>query len=284
MNEREPFRVLFREPLVAESGLIGQSSRIQSLSFRMRILNVILFLFVLAGVTVRAGEPPAPLPAPLSLEQAKQKLLDSRPDFPILNLKQSLIPGYFEIVVKGGTTLYMSQDANHFFAGDLYFIEPDGFENATEKARTDIRRDLLQSLDESKMVVFAPQPELTKATITVFTDIDCGYCRKLHREVPELNRLGIAVRYLAYPRAGIGSESYNKAVSAWCSDNPQIALTQAKAGKEIEKKTCANPVAAQYAMGSDFGVTGTPAVIYEDGTLQAGYLPAAELARRLGIN
>ncbi len=254
----------------------------------MRILTIILFVSALTAVTVRAGELraplPAPLPAPLSLEQAKQKLLDSRPDFPVLNLKQSMIPGYFEIVTKGGTTLYMSQDGNHFFAGDLYFIEPDGFVNATEKARTDFRRDLLRSLDEAEMVIFAPRPELTKATITVFTDIDCGYCRKLHKEVPELNRLGIAVRYLAYPRAGIGSVSYHKAVSAWCSDNPQIALTQAKAGKEIEKKTCANPVAAQYAMGADFGVTGTPAVIYEDGTLQAGYLPAAELARRLGIN
>ena len=113
-------------------------------------------------------------------------------------------------------------------------------------------------------------PELTKATITVFTDIDCGYCRKLHQDVPELNRLGVAVRYLAFPRAGIGSDSYDKAVSVWCADDQQKALTKAKAGKDIEMKTCVNPVAEQYGLVDAFGVTGTPAIFYEDGTLQAG--------------
>ena len=134
------------------------------------------------------------------------------------------------------------------------------------------------------MVVFSPRPELTKATITVFTDIDCGYCRKLHQTVPELNRLGVAVRYLAYPRAGVGSASYDKAVAAWCADDPQKALTRCESRQRYRDETCANPVAEQYAMGDAFGVTGTPAVVYEDGTLQAGYLPAAEMARRLGIN
>jgi thiol:disulfide interchange protein DsbC len=102
--------------------------------------------------------------------------------------------------------------------------------------------------------------------------------------VLDLIRLGVAVRYLAYPRAGVGSASDDKAVAAWCADDPQKALTDVKAGKDIEMRTCANPVAEQYEMGDAFGVTGTPAIVYEDGTLQAGYLPAAEMARRLGIN
>ena len=166
----------------------------------------------------------------LSVDEARQKLLTARPDLPVTEVRPSQLEGYFEVSMRGGMTLYMNETADFFFAGDLFFIQQDGLLNATEMARVDARRDLLASLDESDMVVFAPAPELTRATITVFTDIDCGFCRKLHQEVPELNRLGIAVRYLAYPRAGVGSESYDKAVSAWCADNPQLALTRAKAG------------------------------------------------------
>ena len=180
--------------------------------------------------------------------------------------------------------LYMNETADYFIGGELFCIEPSGFVNSTEQSRTKQRKQRLASLNESDMVVFSPRPELTKATITVFTDIDCGYCRKLHQEVPELNRLGVAVRYLAYPRAGVGSGSYDKAVAVWCADDPQKAMTNSKAGKDIEMKTCANPVQEHYAMGGAFGVTGTPAVVYEDGTLQAGYLPAVDMARRLGIN
>ena len=110
------------------------------------------------------------------------------------------------------------------------------------------------------MLVFTPGAGKVKATVTVFTDIDCGYCRKLHQEVPELNRLGIAVRYLAYPRAGIDSDSYNKIVSAWCSNDPLGALTKAKRGEAIPTRKCDNPVARQYALGSEVGVTGTPTV------------------------
>ena len=222
--------------------------------------------------------------APMTAAEAREKLLTVRPNFPVLGVKRSVLDGYFEVLMDGGMTLYMNATADYFIAGDLFLIEPGGLVNVTEQSRTEQRKQLLASLKESDMVVFSPAPELTKATITVFTDIDCGYCRKLHQEVPELNRLGIAVRYLAYPRAGIGSDSYNKAVSVWCADDPQKALTNSKAGKNIETKTCENPGAAHYGLGDAFGVTGTPAVVYEDGNLQAGYLPAAETARRLGIN
>ena len=221
---------------------------------------------------------------PLTAAEAREKLLLTRPDFPVVGVKRSVLDGYFEVLMQGGMILYMNETADYFIAGDLFFIEPSGFVNSTEQSRTKQRKQLLESVNEADMVVFSPRPELTKATITVFTDIDCGYCRKLHQEVPELNRLGVAVRYLAYPRAGVGSDSYNKAVSVWCSDNPQKALTESKAGKDIEMKTCINPVQKHYSMGDAFGVTGTPAVVYENGTLQAGYLPAVDMARRLGIN
>ncbi len=244
------------------------------------LLSILLIVFTSVGALAADVENVKLQPADVKL-----KLLKARPDLPIADVKTSeQIPGYYEVRMQGGMILYVNETADYFIAGDLFFVRDDGFINATEVARIDQRKKLLDTLDENEMIVFSPPPQLLKTTITVFTDIDCGYCRKLHQEVPELNRLGIAVRYLAYPRAGIGSESYNKAVSSWCASNPQLALTKAKAGQEIEQLNCANPVASQYALGDAFGVTGTPAIIYENGHLQSGYLPADQMAERLGIN
>ena len=220
----------------------------------------------------------------VSVDEARAKLLQALPDLPLREIRKSVLPGFFEVEVQGGMVLYMDAQAGFFIAGDLFHVQPGGLINTTEMARASRRRQLLDTLDEKDMVVFAPEPENVRATVTVFTDIDCGYCRRLHQEVTELNRLGIAVRYLAYPRAGPGSVSYQKAVAAWCADKPKVALTLAKTGQDITMKNCDNPVSEHYAMGGEIGVAGTPAVVYEDGTLQSGYLPAAELARRLGIN
>ena len=132
------------------------------------------------------------------------------------------------------------------------------------------------------MIVFAPKQ--SKAHVYVFTDVDCYYCQKLHQEVPALEALGIEVRYLAYPRAGIGSDSYQKIASAWCADDPQDSLTILKAGGDIPSNVCEdNPIAQQFALGSDLGVKGTPALITEAGVLLPGYMPADKLARALGL-
>ena len=246
-------------------------------------LSRIIFIFVCI-VSLPIGAAKTEAGADTTLEIARQKLQASRPDLPIKEFRPSKVEGIFEVVLGSGMTLYMNETADYLIAGDLYFVTAGGLVNATEADRIDTRRELLSGLDASEMIVFSPPAQLVKTTVTVFTDIDCGYCRKLHQEVPELNRMGIAVRYLAYPRAGIGSASYDKAVTVWCSENPEIALTQAKAGTTLEPITCVNPVAAQYGLGDKFGVTGTPAVFYEDGTLQSGYMPAADMAERLGIN
>ena len=156
--------------------------------------------------------------------------------------------------------------------------------NISEQGRNGERKQLLAAIDKKDMVIFKATTGEPKAVINVFTDIDCGYCRKLHEEVPEMNRLGIEVRYLAYPRAGIGSASYDKLVSAWCSDNPQLALTLAKGGSDLPVRTCANAVAAEYQLGGAMGVTGTPSLVFEDGRMQAGYIPVAQLAVVLGLN
>lgn len=226
----------------------------------------------------------APLALAATADEIRAKLLAARDDLPVVDVRESVVPGFWEATLAEGTVLFVDDKAEYFIAGDLFRIIEGGFVNVSDEKRNGMRRDLLLSLNEEDMVIFSPPEQLKKATITVFTDIDCGYCRKLHQEIPELNRLGIEVRYLAYPRAGPDSRSYDKIVSAWCADNPQLALTKAKLGQEIEERECDNPVAAQYVLGTEMGVTGTPAVVFDNGRLQPGYLPAEQLAKQLGIN
>ena len=149
-------------------------------------------------------------------------------------------------------------------------------ENVTQPLRSKVRMDAINNLGEDSMIVFSP--EKVKHTITVFTDIDCGYCRKLHNEMAEYNKHGIEVRYMAYPRAGIDSDSYKKAVSVWCAEDRKAAMTRAKNGDSVTEKNCDNPVAEQFKLGSMMGVRGTPALVLENGQIAPGYIPAARLA------
>jgi thiol:disulfide interchange protein DsbC len=133
------------------------------------------------------------------------------------------------------------------------------------------------------MIIFAAAGE-TRGTVTVFTDVDCFYCQKLHREVPALNEAGIEVRYLAYPREGLGGASYRKIATAWCADNPQQVLTQLKNRQAVADNVCpGNPVADQYKLGQQVGVNGTPALVLENGELVPGYMAADALAKRMGV-
>ena len=128
------------------------------------------------------------------------------------------------------------------------------------------------------MIVFSPEPEEVKGTITVFTDITCPYCAKLHREIGQLNDKGIKVRYLAFPRVGVPSSVADDMASIWCADDPQEAMTDAKAGFGVDPKNCPNPVKEHYYIGNKVGVRGTPAIILEDGTMIGGYIPYERLA------
>jgi len=138
---------------------------------------------------------------------------------------------------------------------------------------------LLDSVDESKQITFAP--EYPKYDLMVFTDIDCGYCRKLHAQKAEYNQQGIAIHYMAFPRAGIGSNSYDKFVSVWCASEQREALTEAKAGTDPEPKQCDNPIAEQYELGRELGVSGTPSLVMADGQMIPGYVPPEQLRQRL---
>lgn len=217
-------------------------------------------------------------------QQIRQKFSSSRPELTLLDIKPSAIEGLFSVQIKNGPTLYATADGAHFLTGDLYAVEPGGFINIAEKQRESGRADIMASLVREQQIIFAATEQPAKASITVFTDVDCYYCQKLHQEVPDLNRIGIEVRYMAYPRAGIGSGSYKKIASAWCADDQQLAMTKLKNRQTIANNVCAgNPVAEHFQLGQQLGVTGTPALLTDQGRLMPGYMPALQLARALGV-
>ena len=152
--------------------------------------------------------------------------------------------------------------------------------NLTEGAREKISARLLNEIGEQDMIVLAPKE--TRHTITVFTDVDCPYCVRLHQDVPELNRQGVKVRYLLYPRAGIGSETYRRSVATWCAADRAKAVGIAKSGGRLELKTCANPVERHYRLGERLGVSGTPTIYLENGRKIPGYVPPAQLLALIG--
>lgn len=208
----------------------------------------------------------------------------SRPSLTLQSISSSVIEGLYEVQIANGPVLYSTPDGKHFVLGDLFAATSGGFINLAEQARESGRAELMATVSTDDMIIFAPKDRPSKAEIMVFTDVDCFYCQKFHQEIPDLNRLGIEVRYLAYPRAGVGSGSYKKIVSAWCADDKQVAMTKLKARQRIADNICAdNPVEAQMKLGKQVGVSGTPALVTTTGRLMPGYMPALQLASALGI-
>ena len=188
----------------------------------------------------------------------------------------SPMEGVSEVLI-GPRLMYVSNDGKYLLQGSL--IDLKTRTDIGEERRNGIRLDALNDLGEEKMIVFPAKEQ--KHVITVFTDIDCGYCRKLHGEMDKYNAEGITVRYLMFPRAGIDSASYKKAVSVWCSKDQQDAMTRSKSGENVPNATCDNPVKEEYELGQLIGVRGTPAIVMEDGAMLPGYVPAARLVKAL---
>lgn len=189
------------------------------------------------------------------------------------SIEPSELPGMYEVVF-GAEVFYVSEDGRYLFSGSLLDLRSG--RNLTEDKRAGGRLKLIAGVDEAKMIVFSPKQEV-KHSITVFTDIDCPYCRRMHQEMPELNAQGIEVRYLFFPRAGINSKSYQKAVAVWCAKDRRQALTDAKAGKAIDMKTCDNPIDEHMALVEELGISGTPTSVLENGQVIPGYVPVARL-------
>lgn len=246
----------------------------------MAFLQKIMTTLVLAVLTA----PAAAADVSVFKTTIENNLKKVNPKYQVESVEKSHIDGFYNVQLDNGPLLYVSEDGKHFFDGKLYFLDDNRMVNITQQDADRARAGLMDELEPENMIVFSPKaPVKTKTHITVFTDVDCFYCQKLHQEVPELNARGIEVRYMAFPRAGIGSESYKKIVSAWCADNPQEAITRLKNRQKIPMADCSNPVEAHYELGKRMGVNGTPAILREDGSMIPGYRPAAELAKSLGI-
>lgn len=227
-----------------------------------------VFIFVLAAMLTFPAYSANPEEAAIRSRLAQ--LVPQEPD----SIQATGIAGLY-MVMFGSQVVYMTQDGRYLIQGSV--MDLNTRQDLTETAMNSVRLKLLNDYDASKMIVYSPDEGKKKHSITVFTDIDCPYCVKLHREMDEYLAAGIEVRYMLFPRAGIGSESYQTAVNAWCADDKLAALTQAKNRESIPAKTCDNPVAEQYQLGQSMGVTGTPALVMEDGSLVPGYVPAQRL-------
>ena len=257
---------------------------------RFSALLVSLLISVISAIATAqplAINPPAAAPAttPAVVDRAIRASFGiSRPGLNIESIVPSKIDGMYSVQISNGPVLYSTANGQYFVLGDLYAVAPGGFINLAEQQREGGRAALMAQVKKEDMIIFSPSQLPVKASIMVFTDVDCFYCQKLHKEVPDLNRMGIEVRYLAYPRAGIGSDSYKKIASAWCADDKKDALTKLKNRQRIVTNVCpANPVAAQFELGQKVGVSGTPALVTTEGRLMPGYMPALQLASALGV-
>jgi thiol:disulfide interchange protein DsbC len=213
-------------------------------------------------------------------DSIRTALTKAVPDVKIDSITPSPVKGLYEVLI-GTQVMYMTGDGRYFVEGRI--VDLNTREDLTDARLSTVRKRLMDKMGDASMVVFEP-PAKAAHTVTVFTDIECGYCRKLHSQIADYGKEGIRVRYLFYPRAGKGSPAYNEAVSVWCAGDDaarRTAMTAAKAGKPIDEKTCENPVDAHMALGEEFGLRGTPAIVTETGELIPGYVEPKRLAVQL---
>ena len=228
-----------------------------------------------------ADSRPAATPAePMAKDDPRVALSAKIPGTKPQDLRATPMPGIFELR-HGADITYVSADAKYVFNGDLFQVADSGdFPNLSEGRRRELRKELVDAVPESQMVVFGPAN--AKHTLTVFTDVDCVWCRRLHSEIAAYNKAGIRVRYMAFPRSGPDTPSWGKAEAVWCSANRPLALTRAKQGKSMLAQSCANsPVASQYELGQELGIEGTPGLVLDDGEMIPGYLSPEQLIEHL---
>ena len=229
----------------------------------------------LASTCAVAATPAADTSAEQAIRATLQKL---DLELPVESIASSPVGGLYEVHLKGGRVLYASADGQFFMQGYLYQMQQGKAVNLTEKAERLGVAKLINAIPVGDTVVYPAKGE-TKSHITVFTDTTCPYCHKLHAEVPELNRRGIEVRYVAFPRQGLGSPGDQQLQAVWCSSDRRAAMDKMVDGKDIKAAKCANPVSKQFNLGQSIGVNGTPAIVLENGQVIPGYQPAPNLAK-----
>ena len=201
-------------------------------------------------------------------------------DAVIESIEPSVFDGIYKVYYGDLQPIYVSQDGNFFIYGDMYQINSNRIINITNEETKSRRVDLLSSIPSNELIIFKSKNEIS--AITVFTDVDCGYCRKLHSQISEYNKVGITVKYAAFPRSGIGTQTFTRMVGAWCADDPKKVITDLKNDKKLNLDFCDDqPIAKHYVIGQRLGISGTPAIITPDGELIPGYVSPEELLSRL---
>jgi len=210
------------------------------------------------------------------LSAIEQRLEGLVPDLESVVIAETPIEDLMQVQI-GSDVVYMSRDGRFLMQGRL--VDMDTQVDLTDQAKSVVRRERLANLDRSEFVTFGNQD--SEFDVIVFTDVDCGYCRRLHEQINDYVDAGIRINYMAFPRAGVGSHSYDKMVSVWCADDRNAAMDLAKTGREPNPASCKNPVAEQYQLGQSIGVTGTPSIMTFDGMVIPGYVPPEQLLGRL---
>lgn len=208
--------------------------------------------------------------------QIEQRLAALVPNADDVSISETPLPGVMQVRI-GSDVLYMSEDGRYLFQGRVIDLETQ--RDLTDAAMSEVRKERIEALDETDFVTFGNAR--AEHDVLVFTDPDCGFCRRLHEKMDEYNELGIRIHYLAFPRAGEGSQTYTNMVSVWCADDRQGAMDLAKAGRTPRQATCDNPVLEQYQLGQSLGVTGTPSLMTFGGDIIPGYVPPEQLRERL---
>lgn len=212
-----------------------------------------------------------------SLEEVRAKMDAMFEEIGPENISLSPVDGWYT-VQKGSIVAYVSKDGRYLLQGDL--IDLDQQVNLSERSRVKARKELISTVQDDQAILFSPTE--IKYSVTVFTDIDCTYCRKLHSQIDDYLAHGIQIRYLLYPRNGPASRSWNTSEDVWCARDRNSALTAAKLDRDFETQNCdASTITRHYMLGQDVGLNGTPAIVFDDGTLISGYLTPAALSSRL---
>ena len=236
-------------------------------------MHKLVILFLLTSSLTQAED---------NSEAIKGGVKNLAPTANVTSIEKTPIEGVSEIVIntgRGGEIYYITDDGKYLMNGNMF--NTTSREDLTENKKSGIRKELIAGFGKADRIDFFP--EEMKHHVTVYTDIDCGYCRKLHNQIDEYNELGIGISYLFFPRSGVNTPSFDKAITVWCSENQQEAMTNAKSGINLENVKCDNPIKVQYDSGLAAGVTGTPALITETGVMMPGYLPPTQLLQRLAM-
>ena len=268
MRRRTPAR-----PITAAAWLVASAGALLALAPNSSTLAA-----TAQKPTPAANAKPAAPTAPVVIPaEVRARVVAKLPGAEASDVAVSPIPGLYEVTM-GGLIAYVSSDGKYLLSGNVYDLDTQV--NLTASRRNSARAKALAAASESNMIVFGPAN--AKMTVTVFTDIDCGYCRKFHSQIADVNKAGVRVRYMFFPRTGPATESWTKAEQVWCAADRRDALTRAKKGDTFKGKSCGDAaVKSQYELGSDLGVEGTPAIFTQNGDYVGGYLAPAELVQAI---